>query len=132
MKYLEWQLDEEQGIEPEMPLGRIALIGDDGRIEDDNLMLDTFLEAIITGLSEVRTHAEVRVDTIDEPLDLVLCRRPDGIQLSFGPQTALIRDEPALRRELVAAVENLLGRLDRAAKLQRNKPDSARVLERGG
>ncbi len=124
MTYLNWNLDEDGDIEPDTPLGNIILTGDAGRIEDDNLMLDTFLEALIVGFSEIRQNDEVNVDTIDEPIDLALRRKPQGIEVSYGDQVALIQDEKLLHTELVISVKAILERLDEAAKKQLTEPTS--------
>lgn len=124
MTYLNWNLDEDGDIEPDTPLGNIILTGDAGRIEDDNLMLDTFLEALIDGFSEIRQNDEVNVDTIDEPIDLALRRKPQGIEVSYGDQVALIQDEKLLHTELVISVKAILERLDEAAKKQLTEPTS--------
>jgi hypothetical protein len=122
MTYLNCNLDEDGDIEPDTPIGNIILTGDTGRIEDDNLMLDTFLEALIVGFSEIRQNDEVNIDTIDEPIDLALRRKPQGIEVSYGDQVALIQDENVLHTELVISVKTILEKLDEAAKQQLTEP----------
>jgi len=124
MIYLNWNLEEDGGVEPDTPLGNITLTGDTGCIKDDNLMLDTFIEALIVGFSEVHQNDEVYVDTIDEPIDLVLRRKPQGIEVSYGDQVALIQNEELFHKELVLAVKEILEKLDEAAKQELTEPTS--------
>ena len=116
MSYLEWSFDEDIGIEPATPLGRIAINGEEGSLIEDNLTLDTFLEAMIEGLALLVTEDDASVDTIDEPHPLVLHRVGEGVRLSFGNKTTEVRDRGALSRELVGVVGELLGKLDDAAR----------------
>jgi hypothetical protein len=122
MSYLDLNLDEDDGIEPENPLGRINLIGEEGRLVEDNLMLDTFLEALIAGLSRIAVEDIVSIDTVDEPHLLVLRRCGDGVKIAFGDQEVLVEDRGTLNRELVVAVTDLLRRLDDAALASNQRP----------
>jgi hypothetical protein len=128
MAYLEWSIDEDVGIEPVSPLGRVAIKGDTGAVVEDNLILDTFFEAMIDGLSRLETEADASIDTIDEPHELVLHRVGGGVRLEYGGQTVEVNDRVALKRELAGVVGELLNQLDRAAFATGQKPYSHRRL----
>lgn len=126
--YLDWKLDETDGVEPDTPIGRITISGEEGSISEDNLMLDTFLEALLDGLSALAKADAASIDTIDEPHPLVLQRTGDGVKLTFGRQTADIEDKGALCQDLIVVIENLLNRLDSAARASRQEPLEYRKL----
>ncbi len=121
MPYLDWKLDDESYIELEMPLGRITLNGETGFIEDDNLMLDTFLEALAKGLSKIQQMNEVNIDTIDEPFDLIIRRVSDGIEISYGKQITVVKEEALLVKELIIVIRDFLEKMDHASKLQQRE-----------
>jgi len=128
MAHLEWSIDEDVGIEPVSPLGRITITGDAGVIVDDNLILDTFFESLIDGLSKLETEDDASIDTIEEPYELVMHRVGGGVRLQYGQQTVEMSDEVTFKRELVGVVGELLKQLDGAALAKGQKPYSHRRL----
>lgn len=132
---INWRLDETESIEPDTPLGRITIRGERGSISEDNLMLDTFFEALSDGLSALTESDTVSIDTIDEPDPLVLQRNGDGVRLTFGKQTAEVGSRASFHEELLDAIENFLSYLDSAARnLKQDPPEYGRlrkILARG-
>ena len=122
-KYLNWKfnLDEEPEIEPYDPLGTITIVGDVGRLEDDCIFLDTFLEAIVKGLTSLERNKIIAIDTIDEPDDLLFEEKEESLTISYGLQKVVILDKNQFFQELKTTINDFLNMLDDVSVRKKQK-----------
>jgi hypothetical protein len=110
-----WEHDREEW-DPFTILGRFALKGDvSGQIEDDNIILDSWLGGLDQGLLALRSgEQETSIDTLDEPDDIRF--RLDGKQVTIAwrNQRLQVSDVEmacaSLARQLLALADDLASR----------------------
>jgi hypothetical protein len=120
-KYIEWHLYDEEPIDPVDPLGNITINGDKGILKEQNLFLDTFLEALVEGLKSIETENVSNVDIVDEPDELVFLKYDKGIQIQYGNQNVTIFDIKSFDNQLFHVVINFIRILDEASESMKKK-----------
>lgn len=89
-KYIEWELDVEDGLDGYDPLGKIVVLGDEGKIEDDCTYLDYFFEALSQGFPKIEVGKTIAFDPIVEPNDIVCECSSDRLKIIYGSQIAIV------------------------------------------
>lgn len=120
-QYIEWNLYNEESIDPVDPLGNITINGDKGIIKEQNVFLDTFLEALVEGLNSIETQDISNVDVIDEPDELVFLKNDGRIQIQYGNQNATIFDIKTFDNQLSHVVTNFIHIIDKASESMKKK-----------
>jgi hypothetical protein len=115
MSYLKWNLDTEEELDAYDPLGEIAIIGNQGKLEEKCTYLDAFFEALVQGIQRIKKGEVIEIDPLVEPDDIIFDYTGENLIISYGKQQTTIFDEDQLIKNLQEAVKNLLERLDNAA-----------------
>lgn len=111
-RYFNCKLNDDTRQSPEDPLGSILIIGDKGKIEEDNIFIDTFIEALIKCLDGITTNNRIIADTTDEPYNLIINKETNGLRLEFGSQFVFIENTEIFVTEARSAVHKLINILD--------------------
>jgi hypothetical protein len=107
---------EEEGIDPIDPSGEI-LISDGGvRIWEKHVYLDSWLDALITGVKEVEAGKRVSLDLVEEPDPLMFEPEGGGIKLTYRDTTVSVDSIDEFRRTLRSASVGFLRKLEAAGK----------------
>jgi hypothetical protein len=107
---------EEEGIDPIDPSGEI-LISDGGvRIWEKHVYLDSWLDALITGLKEVEAGKSASLDLVEEPDPLMLQPQNGGIKLTYRDTTVSVDSIDEFRWTLRSASVAFLRKLEAAGK----------------
>jgi hypothetical protein len=107
---IDWHLYEDDGIDPDDPLGRIVLGDAEGReIRQEATYLDSWFQALVDGLGALHAGAAAHVEMEEEPYPLELRLAGGNVELTFdavtvsgGPVTEL---EEIVHRELIRFLE---------------------------
>jgi hypothetical protein len=81
-----WQLDEEDGIEPLDPIGEITIANGRTRITEKLTYLDSWFDALITGIEALKKSQKVAVEIVEEPEGIIFEPASKGWRLSYGKE----------------------------------------------
>lgn len=115
-EYIQWKLDNEEPVDPADPLGDITIFGDEGILKEQNVFLDSFLEALVEGLDLTETQDVSYIDLLDEPDEIVFLRKEKGIQIKYGEQSVNIFDIKLFSNQISLVVARFLTILDKASE----------------
>jgi hypothetical protein len=116
---IEWLLAEEEPIDPENLLGEIILTEGEATILERNTYVDSWLEALITGVNAVQKGKRVTVEILEEPNPLVFEPLNGGMRLSYQNTVIIIDKIENFIRGLRLAAHDLLMKLDKIAGAER-------------
>ncbi len=86
-----WHLDVEEPLDPENLLGDITLTSEQMSLGERDTYLDSWLDALITGLKAVQAGQRVRIDIPEEPEPLVF--EPVGKRVRMAYRTMALEAE---------------------------------------
>jgi len=115
-----WRLDEEMPLDPEHLLGDITLSHGDTVLQERQTYLDSWLDALITGLQAVQGGKAIRVDIPEEPDPLVFELVEKGVRLSYRAMGIEVESVKALHCALLLAATAFLQRLAGVDGWERN------------
>ena len=105
-------VEEDGGVDPIEPSGEI-LISDGGvRISERYVYLDSWLDALITGLKEVEAGKSATVDLVEEPDPLLFQPQNGGLTLTYRDTTISVNSVDEFRQALRSASVDFLRKLD--------------------
>ena len=108
-----WRLDEEMPLDPESLLGDIILSNGDTVLQEQQTYIDSWLDALITGLQAVQVGKAIRVEILEEPDSLVFEPVERGVRLSYRAMAIEVESVEAFHGALLltatAFLQNLAG-----------------------
>ena len=96
-----WRLDEEMPLDPESLLGDIILSDRDTVLQEQQTYIDSWLDALITGLQAVQVGKAIRVEILEEPDPLVFEPVERGVRLSYRTMAIEVKSVEALHSALL-------------------------------
>jgi hypothetical protein len=115
-----WRLDEEIPLDPENLLGDITLSNGDTVLQERQTYLDSWLDALITGLQAVQGGKAIRVDIPEEPEPLVFEPVEKGVRLSYRAMAIEVESVEAFHCALLLAATTFLQTLAGVEGWERN------------
>jgi len=112
MSYITWELDVEDGLDAYDPLGRIVILGDEGKVEEESTYLDAFFEALIEGTQRIEIGKTITVDPLVEPNDIIFQLTSGKLTISYCSFAATILDKVKFSDDLRQAIDKLVNELD--------------------
>jgi hypothetical protein len=112
MKYLQWELDLEDGLDPHDLLGKLVIHGDNGQLIEDCTFLDDFLAVFVDGLHQAKAGEIVAIDPIIEPNDVIFEIKDGELLISYGKQNVTIQNLDKFKLNLKEAIEELVILID--------------------
>ena len=106
-----WRLDEARPLDPENLLGDITLSNGHTVLQERQTYIDSWLDALITGLQAVQAGKAIRVDIPEEPDALVFEPVEKGVRLSYRALALEVESVEALHGALLLAATALLQEL---------------------
>jgi hypothetical protein len=122
MSYIKWELDTEDELDAYDPLGRISILGDEGKIEEECTYIDAFFEAIIDGVQRMEIGKIIRVDPLIEPDDIVFRYTSEELFISYGNSSTTILDVIKFLDDLRNTIESLVIVFDKLTLQKGQKP----------
>ena len=108
-----WRLDEEMPLDPENLLGDITLSNGPTVLQERQTYIDSWLDALITGLQAVQVGKAIQVDILEEPDPLVFEPVEKGVRLSYRAMAIEVESVEAFHGALLltatAFLQNLAG-----------------------
>ena len=115
-----WRLDEEMPLDPESLLGDIILSNGDTVLQEQQTYIDSWLDALITGLQAVQVGKAIQVEILEEPDPLVFEPVERGVRLSYRAMTIEVKSVEALHSALLLTATAFLQKLARVKGWERN------------
>jgi hypothetical protein len=107
-------VEEGGGVDPINPSGEIVISDGEVRISERCVYLDSWLDALITGLKEVEAGKSASVDLVEEPDSLLLEPQNGGLKLTYRDTTIAVNSIDEFRQALKSASVDFLRKLDAA------------------
>jgi hypothetical protein len=105
---IEWHLDMGEALDPDNLLGDITLSDAQTRLEERDTYIDSWLEALITGLQAVQAGQSISVDIPEEPAPLAFIPVGKGVHIAYRTSVLNVESLEELRRAVCIAAEVLL------------------------
>src|SRR5262245_32838875 len=119
---IEWHLDMGEALDPDNLLGDITLSNAQTRLEERDTYIDSWLEALITGLQVVQAGQSISVDIPEEPTPLAFIPVGKGVHIAYRASVLNVESLEELRRAVCIAAEALLRQVATAQGGERNPP----------
>ncbi|MGK7876867.1 MAG: hypothetical protein AB4426_27330 [Xenococcaceae cyanobacterium] len=87
---IEWNLDEEEGLDPIDPLGNITLKDEQRTLREECTYLDSWFYAFITGIQRVQAGNSITVDLVEESDPLIFEPSKGRIKISYQNQAIVV------------------------------------------
>lgn len=114
-KYLKWELDTETPIDPQEPLGTIVILGEKGILEEKDIYLDSFFEAMINAIDSLKINGFAKVDIL-ESYDFLIYKKENSLQIEFESQRVLLKNFQEFSREILEAINDFLQLIDKISE----------------
>lgn len=101
-------LDKEGGVDSGSLIGRMVIAGFGGRIDESDVYLDSWLAALIEGVSAAERGERKTVEMLEEPVALSFEPMGEGFRLTYGADILTIEKTEAFRDLLILACCNFL------------------------
>ena len=115
-----WRLDEEMPLDPESLLGDIILSDGDTVLQEQQTYIDSWLDALITGLQAVQVGKAIRVEILEEPDPLVFEPVERGVRISYHAMAIEVKSVEALHSALLLTATAFLQKLAGVKGWERN------------
>ncbi|HBB35192.1 MAG TPA: hypothetical protein DDZ80_03500 [Cyanobacteria bacterium UBA8803] len=109
---IEWTLYEEEGIDPIDPVGDITVTNGQTTIQVEATYLDSWFDALITGIKGVQTGSKVTVEIVEEPDLLRFEPSNGGVKISYKNTAIVVSRIDEFIQALKLAAKDFLLRLD--------------------
>ena len=95
-----WKLYEDDGVTADDPLGSISITGDDGKvIAQEATYLDSWFEALLSGVRAIKAGEEQTIEMVEEP---------DPLELEMkGARLSLTHDATTILADPLEAIEEI-------------------------
>lgn len=97
------ELDKEGHIDSGSLIGRIVIAGFSGRIDESAVYLDSWLDALVEGVSAVERMERKVVEMLEEPVALLFEPMGQGFRISYGAHVLAIERTAVFREQLILA-----------------------------
>ena len=111
MMQIEWRLEMGAALEPENLVGDITLSEAQTSFGERDTYIDSWLEALITGLQAVQMGQRRCVDIPEEVAALVFTPVDQGVQIAYRTMVLHVESIDELQRAVYVAAQALLQRL---------------------
>ena len=113
-------IDESEKIDRIDPIGDITITNDTTTITEKSTYLDSWFDALITGLNAVKQGKNITVEIVEEPEPIVFEPWQEGMRLSYGDRTLLISKIAEFTTALKLAANEFLNKFERQTEVDSN------------
>jgi len=112
--------DESEKIDPIDPIGDITITDDTTTITEKSTYLDSWFDALITGLKAVKQGKNIAVEIVEEPERIVFQPWEEGMRISYRDKYISISQISEFTTALKIAANDFLNKLDSQAEFDSN------------
>ena len=113
-------LDESEKIDPIDPIGDITIINNTTTITEKSTYLDSWFDALITGLKAVKQGKDITVEIVEEPEPIVFEPWEEGMRISYRDKYISISQISEFTTALKIAANDFLNKLDSQSEFDSN------------
>ena len=113
-------LDESEKIDPIDPIGDITIINNTTTITEKSTYLDSWFDALITGLKAVKQGKDITVEIVEEPEPIVFEPWEEGMRISYRDKYISISQISEFTTALKIAANDFLNKLDSQVEFDSN------------
>ncbi len=113
-------IDESEKIDRIDPIGDITITNDTTTITEKSTYLDSWFDALITGLNAVKQGKNITVEIVEEPEPIVFEPWQEGMRISYGERTLLISKIAEFTTALKLAANEFLNKFERQTEVDSN------------
>lgn len=113
-------LDESEKIDPIDPIGDIAITDNTTTILEKSTYLDSWFDALITGLKTVKQGKNIAVEIVEEPEPIMFEPWLEGMRIYYRKQSISISQISEFTTALKLAANDFLNKLDRHTGVELN------------
>jgi len=113
-------LDESETIDPIDPIGDITITDELTIITEKSTYLDSWFDALITGLETVKQGKNIAVEIVEEPEPIVFESWGEGMRISYGNCTLSISQVSEFTEALKLTAKEFLNKFDRQGEFDSN------------
>jgi hypothetical protein len=82
----------DEAIDPIDPLGNIIITDGKKTIQEEDTYIDSWIDALITGLKNLQEGKNAAVDLVEEPEPILFESQQSGVRISYGDRSVFSRD----------------------------------------
>ncbi|NNC02922.1 hypothetical protein HJC10_08665 [Corallococcus exiguus] len=109
---------EPEAVSPYALMGTIRVMGDEGRIQDEQTYINAWLWALDAGLERVQRESPARVKLFSDPDALSFAHEEGVLVITYEDQEARVRDVAAFRQALRESARHLKDLRDEAERME--------------
>ena len=113
-------LDESEKIDPIDPIGDITIINNTTIITEKSTYLDSWFDALITGLKAVKQGKNIAVELVEEPEPIVFEPWEEGMRISYRDKYISISQISEFATALKIAGNDFINKFDSQAEFGSN------------
>src|SRR5258708_7920885 len=102
---------DEDGLDRVDPSGQISIIADDEAISAAYVYLDSWLDALITGLRAVEAGRSADIDLVEEPDPLIFQPQNGGLRITYRDKTLTLKSINEFHQALREAAKDFVDTL---------------------
>ncbi|WP_190468327.1 MULTISPECIES: hypothetical protein [Oscillatoriales] len=113
-------IDESEKIDPIDPIGDITITNDTTTITEKSTYLDSWFDALITGVKAVKQGKNIAVEIVEEPEPILFEPWEEGMRIYYRKQSISISHVSEFTTALKLAANNFLNKLDSQSEFHSN------------
>ena len=121
MKIL-FALDQDEGIDPNDPIGDIVITNAQTRLSVESTYLDSWFDVLIDGYKSLQNQNKITLEIVEEPDVITFETVLNGFKVSYGKQKLLFSDLNEFYQSLLTSAKELLFQLDQSQENLSNFP----------
>lgn len=121
MKIL-FTLDQDEGIDPNDPIGDIIITNDQTRLSVQSTYLDSWFDVLIDGYKSLQNQSKITLEIVEEPDVITFETVLNGFKVSYGKQKLFFSDLNEFYQSLLTSAKELLLQLNQAQESLSNFP----------
>ena len=119
---ISFTLDQDEGIDPNDPIGDIVITNAQTRLSVESTYLDSWFDVLIDGYKSLQNQNKITLEIVEEPDVITFETVLNGFKVSYGKQKLFFNDLNEFYQSLLISAKELLFQLDQSQENLSNFP----------
>jgi hypothetical protein len=119
---ISFTLDQDEGIDPNDPIGDIVITNAQTRLSVESTYLDSWFDVLIDGYKSLQNQNKITLEIVEEPDVITFETVLNGFNVSYGKQKLFFSDLNEFYQSLLTSAKELLFQLDQSQENFSNFP----------
>jgi signal transduction histidine kinase len=111
---ISFTLDQDEGIDPNDPIGDIVITNAQTRLSVESTYLDSWFDVLIDGYKSLQNKNKITLEIVEEPDVITFETVLNGFKVSYGKQKLFFSDLNEFYQSLLTSAKELLFQLDQS------------------